>query len=288
VGGLGFPNPVSMLNWEKGKSGSFHLSTWNSLQMSPEKLDPSKVQIAADLVKSARHLVVFTGAGISTASGIPDFRSQGTGLWTKNDPMEAASLTSFLRRPEKFFDWLRPLLNQTWNARPNPAHQAIAEMESRGLVKAVITQNIDGLHRLAGSKNVIEIHGSLDTMECLQCRARYPSTDFRDWILEPGGIPKCPRCGRAIKPAIVLFEEFLPPAVWRIAEEECARADLMLVIGSSLVVMPAAGLPYTTLQNGGRLVINTYSTTPLDGLAEIRLPYPIAETIPAINQATLK
>lgn len=254
-------------------------------RMKTEKTDPLLIRQAAELLRSARHAVVLTGAGISTPSGIPDFRSQGTGQWTKDDPMVVASLTSFLRRPERFYNWLRPLLIQTWDASPNLAHLALAEMEVRGVVKAVVTQNIDGLHRAAGSKNVIEVHGSLDTMECPSCGKNYPALDFKEAMLDAARLPECPSCGRTVKPGIVLFEEFLPAHAWQAAEEHCTEADVLLVVGSSLAVMPSAGLPYYTLQHGGKVVINTYSPTPLDSQAAVLLPFDVAETLPAILQA---
>ncbi|MCC6148438.1 MAG: NAD-dependent deacylase [Anaerolineaceae bacterium] len=245
-----------------------------------------KIEFAAQLLRSSRHAVVLTGAGISTPSGIPDFRSRETGLWSKDDPMEIASLTSFLHRPERFYNWLRPLLLQTWHAQPNAAHLALARMEAQGIVKAIITQNIDGLHRAAGSQNVIEVHGSLDEMECPTCLTHFPSKNFREIILkEEAGPPSCPACNHIVKPAITLFEEFLPPQAWSTAEEHCGKADLIFVIGSSLVVMPAASLPYDALEHGARLIINTFSSTPLDRHAALLLPYEIVEILPAIMQA---
>lgn len=250
--------------------------------MQKENIVNDRVRKAAEILRSSRHAVILTGAGISTPSGIPDFRSQETGLWTKDDPMEVASLKSFLRKPDRFYNWLRPLLVQTWNASPNPAHLAIAEMEKLGIIKAVITQNIDGLHRAAGSKNVIEVHGSLDHMECPSCDKQYPSLNYKERIMDPSSLPKCPACGRVVKPSIVLFEELLPVDAWQAAKDFCLNADALLVVGSSLVVTPAAELPFYTLQKGGKLIINTYSSTPLDSEAAVLLPFNIVETIPAI------
>lgn len=244
-----------------------------------------RIEQAAGLIRSSKHAIVLTGAGISTPSGIPDFRSQETGLWTRDDPMQVASLTTFLHRPEKFFHWLRPLLAQTWEAQPNPAHTALARLEKSGFIKAIITQNIDGLHRAAGAKNVIEVHGSLGNMECPSCRMFFPSAEFRDTLLAENRFPRCPRCDHIVKPAITLFEELLPADAWMAAEEHSSMADVMLVIGSSLVVMPAAGLPHYALQNGAKLIINTFSPTPLDSSAAILLPYDIVEVVPAIAEA---
>ncbi len=252
--------------------------------MNSQQSMQERIEQAAELIRSSRHVVVLTGAGISTPSGIPDFRTQETGLWSKDDPMEVASLSSFLRRPERFYAWLRPLLVQTWGAKPNAAHFALAQMEAQGAIKAVITQNIDGLHRTAGSKNVIEVHGSLDHMECPTCRIIFPSENFKE-IMEDTRLPRCPKCDRIVKPGITLFEEFLPQSAWEAAEDHCSKADVILVAGSSLVVMPVASLPYYTLRHGGKLIINTFSTTPLDDSAAVLLPYDVVEVVPAIGKA---
>jgi len=242
------------------------------------------IQEAADLIRSARHVVVLTGAGISTPSGIPDFRSQKTGLWTKDDPMQVASFSAFKYRPEAFFNWLRPLAEKIWQARPNPAHIGLAELEAAGLIEAVITQNIDGLHQEAGSKTVLELHGSARSADCPHCRKTYPADVFRQSFMA-GGIPRCPQCSTILKPAIVLFEEMLPTDVWEEASWQCEQADVMLVVGSSLEVIPAAGLPRLALEHQARLIINTMSTTYLDGQAQILLPYDVAEIIPLIRKA---
>ena len=253
--------------------------------MNPPQSQQERIEQTAGLIRSARHVVVLTGAGISTPSGIPDFRSQETGLWSKDDPMEVASLSSFLRKPERFYAWLRPLLLQTWDAKPNAAHFALAQLEDQGAIRTVITQNIDGLHRTAGSKNVIEVHGSLDHMECPACHTVFPSKNFKEMMIEETRLPHCPECNRVVKPGITLFEEFLPQNAWEAAEDHCSRADVILVAGSSLVVMPVSSLPNYTLRQGGKLIINTFSTTPLDDRAAVLLPYDIVDTLPAIVKA---
>jgi len=246
----------------------------------------SAAQKAGDLIRSARHAVVLTGAGISTPSGIPDFRSQNTGLWMKDDPMQVASLSAFTYRPNVFFNWLRPLAQKMWQANPNAAHIGLAELEKAGAIQAVITQNIDGLHQAAGSQNVLEVHGSARTASCKVCRISYPADQFRAAFLE-GGIPYCPVCGAILKPDIVLFEEMLPADVWTKAEWHCSQADVMLVVGSALEVVPAAGLPYTALEHGARLIINTISSTYLDEQAAILLPYDVVEIVPLIKSAVI-
>jgi NAD-dependent deacetylase len=244
----------------------------------------AEIQKAADLLGKAGQAVAFTGAGISTPSGIPDFRSAGSGQWAKNDPMQVASLTAFRHRPQVFFDWLRPLARTSWEARPNPAHLGLAALEQKGILKAVITQNIDGLHQAAGSHRVLEVHGSMRTGACSRCGKRYPLVQFRAEFLD-GGMPHCPACQGLVKPDIVLFEESLPVDVWDEAHELCQAADVILVVGSSLEVVPAAGLPLTAVQHGAALIINNRTPTFLDPRAEVLLPSDVAETIPQIVNA---
>jgi NAD-dependent deacetylase len=244
----------------------------------------SAVLKAAALLRKARHAVVLTGAGVSTPSGIPDFRSADTGQWTRIDPMRVASLTAFNRRPKDFFNWLRPLAADSWNAQPNPAHDGLAEMENLGILKAVITQNIDGLHQVAGSKKVLEVHGSLRTWTCSGCRKKFGLDLFREEFFH-GAIPHCQTCDAILKPDVVLFEESLPADVWGEAYEHCVQADLMMVVGSSLEIYPAASLPMTALDHQGTLIINTLSETYLDHRADVLLPFDVALTIPQIVAA---
>ncbi len=241
-----------------------------------------RIEQAARLLRSARHAVVFSGAGISTPSGIPDFRSAGSGLWSKNDPMQVASLSAFRNRPHRFFDWLRPLAAAGFQAHPNPAHLAVADLQKAGVVKAVITQNIDGLHQRAGATGVLEVHGTMASLTCPSCRRKYAAEDYWDVLMDPGQLPHCQGCGAVVKPDVVLFEEALPVDVWEAADDQSRRADVMLVVGSALEVMPANMLPLNTVESGGRLIINTRSPTYLDAEADLLLPYDVAETIPAI------
>ncbi len=245
------------------------------------------IQAVGAFLRSSRHAVVLTGAGISTPSGIPDFRSARIGLWTKDDPMQVASLTAFKYRPEVFFNWLRPLAQKMWQAQPNAAHLALAELENAGLIQTTITQNIDGLHQQAGTRKVLELHGSARTATCHSCRKTYPTEDFRQPFLE-GGIPRCPSCNSILKPDIVLFEENLPIDVWEEARWACEQADFMLVVGSSLEVIPAAELPYWAVENHAHLVINTRSPTYLDDRADVLLPYDVTEMMPLVKKAALE
>jgi NAD-dependent deacetylase len=245
-------------------------------------LSGDEIQKAGSLLKSARHAVVLTGAGISTPSGIPDFRSQGSGLWNKDNPMEVASLSAFRHRPERFFAWLRPLAAQIGQAHPNPAHQALADLEKAGRIKAVITQNIDGLHQAAGSQTVLELHGSAKNLTCLSCHRSYPIGQFLEALVSEGKLPYCPNCSKLLKPDIVLFEEMLPAAVWDQAEAHCQQADLLLVVGSSLEVSPANGLPWTAFENGAQLIILNFTATHLDAQASVVMHADAAKILPQL------
>lgn len=245
---------------------------------------------AAELLRSARHAVAFTGAGISTPSGVPDFRSQGSGLWERFDPMKVASVEVFQNHPERFYDWLRPLLQTTWNAQPNAAHDALARLETAGILKAVITQNIDDLHQRAGSKTVYEVHGSLRTLTCPHCRAVYPSSDFRqalEHLEADNGLPHCPSCSQILKPDIILFGETLPVDAWEQSEEHCRQADVMLVVGSSLEVYPAAALPEIAVEHRAKLIINNFTPTHLDHHAQAVFHSNVAEILPELVRRIL-
>lgn len=245
------------------------------------------VRKAAELLRSAKHAVAFTGAGISTPSGIPDFRSKSTGLWETSNPMEVASLRVFQTKPERFYDWLRPLMRISHQAGPNPAHKALAQLEEAGIIQAVVTQNIDDLHARAGSKNVYEVHGSVRTITCPQCHKTHSAEQYAQQILEDSGLPRCTHCKGVMKPDIVLFGEMLPPDVWEAAERHCRKADVMLVIGSSLEVWPAASLPQLALEQGAPLIINNLSPTPLDRMASVVLQADVATVMPQIASLLL-
>lgn len=252
-----------------------------------EPLSEQAIQSAARYLRNARHAIAFTGAGISTPSGIPDFRSQGSGMWRKNDPMKVASLSSFRHTPQVFFDWLRPLAQHIDRSMPNPAHLALAQIEQAGILKAIITQNIDGLHQRAGSQTVLEVHGSLTTLVCLYCHTTYPLKNFRSAFLQDGAIPHCPSCQRILKPDFVLFEEMLPRETWLSAQQHCEEADVVLIAGSSLEVMPAASLPMIAADHGAVVLINNYTPTFLDEQAAVLLPADVAEVLPRIQQSLL-
>lgn len=239
------------------------------------------IQKAADLLRAAKHAVALTGAGHSTASGIPDFRSPESGLWEKYDPMVVASIQSFRANPRLFYDWIRPLARQTAEAKPNPAHYALARLEAQGILKAVITQNIDDLHTQAGSRRVLELHGNLRTATCIRCGKKVASEPIVRRFLEEDWLPTC-ECGGAIKPDVVLFGEMLPVDVFMAADAEARACDVMLVAGSSLEVYPAADLPFVARQHGARLIIVNLQPTPADGVAEVVIYDNVAVALPRI------
>jgi NAD-dependent deacetylase len=228
--------------------------------------------------------VALTGAGISVPSGIPDFRSPGTGLWEKVDPMEVAHIDVFRRDPSRFWTYYRPRFGMLADKTPNPAHAALAELETRGLLDAVITQNIDQLHRKAGSKRVVEVHGTIETSSCLECRESY-ELDRVESLFDAEGVARCEGCGGPVKPDVVLFGELLPAAAMAEAESLAGRADLMLCVGSSLEVYPVAGLPSVTLRGGGRLAVITMGPTPFDADAAVRLDGEVVAELEAVLEA---
>lgn len=242
---------------------------------------------AAGLLRNARHAIVMTGAGYSTPSGIPDFRTAGSGLWSKYLPMEVSSLTTFRHNPELFFAWLRPLASHMFGSLPNQAHIALARLQAAGHVHAVITQNIDGLHTRSGSQNVHEIHGTLNTLTCVNCFQKTQSSGIIEKYLDTGAIPLCPNCHRILKPDIILFEEQLPAQVWLKAEEECSKCDVLIVAGTSLEVLPAARLPVRALDAGAELVIVNKSETFMDVRASIILRGDVVDLIPLIAEEVL-
>ena len=206
---------------------------------------------------------------MSTESGIPDFRSPG-GLWAEFDPLDYASLDSFRRDPVRIWDFYGRRFAFLVDAQPNDAHRALAELERRGLVEAVVTQNIDLLHERAGSRNVIEVHGSIHRAVCLRCGGEEPLERVLEQ-LESAPAPLCPDCGAVLKPDVVFFGELLPVAAIERATEFARRARLLLVVGSSLEVYPAAGLPLETIASGGSLAIVNRGPTALDDQADLRL-----------------
>lgn len=234
----------------------------------------------AELVESRRPCVVLTGAGISTESGIPDFRS-AEGIWTRYDPAEVAHIDAFRRDPARVWEFYALRLRALSEAEPNAGHRALAVLEERGWIRAVITQNVDGLHRRAGSREVVEVHGSLREAECVQCGARVPMEVAAAAL----PLPPCPECGEVLKPGVVMFGELLPAAAIERAQELAAEAELLLVVGSSLEVHPVAALPSATLASGGVLAIVNRGGTAWDSQAEVVLDAGAGKTLSALAAA---
>jgi NAD-dependent deacetylase len=230
-----------------------------------------RVERLAELIRGAPSVVALTGAGISVPSGIPDFRSPGTGLWTKVDPMEVAHIEAFLRDPERFWGFYGERFATLRDKRPNGAHLALVELERSGHLDAVITQNVDMLHRRAGTRELVEVHGSIATCSCPRCGRAVDLDEARSRLAaQLDGVPRC-ECGAALKPDVVLFGELLPDDAMQRAYELASGADLLLCVGSSLEVYPVAGLPHVTLGAGGAVAIVTRGPTPVDHLAAVRL-----------------
>jgi NAD-dependent deacetylase len=234
----------------------------------------------AELVRERQPCVVLTGAGISTESGIPDFRSAG-GIWARYDPAEVAHVDSLRRDPARVWEFYALRLGALAEAEPNDGHRVLAELEDSGWILAVVTQNVDGLHERAGSRSVVEVHGSLREAECMQCRLRVPMAD----AVESLPLPLCPECGELLKPGVVMFGELLQAAAIERAERLAREAGLLLVIGSSLEVHPVAALPGDTLSAGGALAIVNRGETPWDSRAELVLDAGAGETLRALATA---
>ncbi|HET9197593.1 MAG TPA: NAD-dependent protein deacylase [Solirubrobacterales bacterium] len=245
---------------------------------------PSAINRLAGLLEAASSSVALTGAGVSVPSGIPDFRTPESGLWAKVDPMEVAHIDVFERDPERFWSYYRPRFSTLGDKEPNRAHAALAALERRGLIEGVITQNIDRLHRAAGSENVIEVHGSIETSSCTSCGLSFGLEEM-DALFDDRGVALCSGCDGAVKPDVVLFGEMLPLDAIERATALAEGADLMLCIGSSLAVHPVAGLPQLTLEGGGRLAIVTKGETPYDDDAELKLEGEVDEELAGLVAA---
>ena len=243
------------------------------------------VERLAELVREAHSVIALTGAGISVPSGIPDFRSPGSGLWENVNPMEVAHIDAWRADPERFWHFYGNRFQTLEGKEPNGAHRALVELERRGLLDAVITQNIDMLHRKAGTTDLIEVHGTIEHASCLACGAQYPLAETRARLEHsPVSVPACD-CGEPLKPDVVLFGEFLPEGALERAYELAARADVLLCVGSSLEVHPIAQLPGVTAANGGAVAVVTQGPTPWDSRAAVKLPGDVVEELQALIAA---
>ena len=239
----------------------------------------------AGLLREAERAVVLTGAGISVPSGIPDFRTPGTGLWENVDPMEVAHIGAFRRDPDRFWSFYAERFAHLHDKRPNRAHEVVAELERRGVVRAVVTQNVDRLHRLAGCRNVVEVHGSIEWSVCGECGGRVALERVLELLRARPGAPECAACIAPLKPDVVLFGELLPEPAMSEAFALAAEADLLVCVGSSLEVYPVASLPEVTRESGGRLALVTQGPTPYDSQAEVKLAGDVVAELEAVLSA---
>jgi NAD-dependent deacetylase len=239
----------------------------------------------AEMLREARSALVLTGAGVSVPSGIPDFRSPGTGIWEKVNPMEVAHVDAFRREPDRFWQFYGDRFASLVDKQPNAAHEAIAELERRGLIRGVVTQNVDRLHRRAGSRNVIEVHGSIEWSVCPECGGRTSIERVLEVLAAHPGAPECPACIAPLKPDVVLFGEMLPAGALSDAYALAAEADVIVCVGSSLEVFPVASLPGVTRDGGGRIALVTQGPTPYDGDAEVKLTGDVVDELAAVMAA---
>ena len=248
-------------------------------------LSATGVERLAGLLRETASVVVLSGAGISVPSGIPDFRSPGTGLWANVDPMEVAHIEAWRRDPSRFWRFYGERFATLAGKRPNAAHEAIVALEGMGTVDAVITQNIDMLHRRAGTSRLVEVHGTIEHSSCLSCGDVVPLAETRARLAAaPDGVPRC-ACGEPLKPDVVLFGEFLAEGVLEEAYALAAGADVLLCVGTSLEVHPIAQLPGVTRGNGGEVAIVTQGATPWDSRAAVKLGGDVVAELQALVAA---
>jgi NAD-dependent deacetylase len=240
-----------------------------------------KIREAAEVIRSSKNLIALTGAGISVESGIPDFRSPG-GLWEKFDPQVYASIDTFNRLPGKAWEMIFEMMDVIIDAKPNPAHRALAWMEENGYLRSVITQNVDNLHRAAGNKNVIEYHGNSGMLTCVHCHTDYETDRFRERLKEKE-IPLCTECDRILKPSVVFFGEMIPQRALMESQFLADSADGVLVVGTSAIIYPAAGIPVMAKNNGAKILeFNLEETNYTESITDIFIGGPAGETLPAV------
>ncbi|MCW2921469.1 MAG: Silent information regulator protein Sir2 [Thermoleophilia bacterium] len=246
---------------------------------------PGAITQLARLLDGADGAWVLTGAGMSTESGLPDYRGP-SGVWKNRSFAELASIEAMRREPREFWDFYRMRLDHLGDARPNAAHEALARMERAGIVERVVTQNVDGLHQLAGSEGVLELHGSLRVARCRSCGVELPIEEARErWSTAVDAVPRCD-CGEVLGPGVVLFGEALPLAI-ETAFELAGRTTVALALGTSLEVFPAAHLPLVTVERGGLLGIVTQGSTQFDDLAAVRIDARLGRVLPAVADELL-
>ena len=252
---------------------------------STSRADQARIDELAALLDAASRAWVLTGAGISTESGLPDYRGP-SGMWRNRRFEELASIRALEDEPAAFWEFYRTRLDHLGDARPNPAHVALARLQDAGIIEGVVTQNVDGLHQLAGSRDVLELHGSLRVARCRRCGLELPIDDARErWATDEQAIPRCD-CGSVLGPGVVLFGEPLPLAI-EVAFQLAGEADAVLALGTSLGVFPAAHLPLVTVERGGRMAIVTHGRTQFDELADVVIDAPLGDVLPRVADTLL-
>jgi len=245
----------------------------------------SAIDRAAGMVCGSAYTVALTGAGISTPSGIPDFRSPYSGLWHGIDPLDVASIWAFRDHPAAFYRWIRPVIRSVLAAQPNPAHLALAEMEQHGLLRCIITQNVDSLHQRGGSRRILELHGHTRSATCLICQHRTDTGPLWRQIMDGAAPPVCPQCGGLLKPDVVFLGEQLPYAALSAAQQEALECEVLLIIGTSLEVMPAADLPLLARRRGARTILINQTPTTLDDTMDLVIRADVVRTMQALWRA---
>jgi len=247
-----------------------------------------KIGKFARLIIEAKKIVVLTGAGMSTESGIADFRTPGTGLWEKVDPNEFASIHSYVSNTQKNLKYMLEMGMNIFKAKPNKGHKSLTKLQKLGKLKGILTQNIDGLHHKAHTKNVVELHGTANEAICMRCKEIYPITTMINQVLKGFYSPSCEVCGGLLKPNAIFFGEPLHSETLMQADEMVSDCDLLIVLGSSLLVYPVAFYPRKVLSNGAKLAIINIQRTDMDSHAEVVIHEKIGEVLPRILELVQK
>ncbi|MCD6492935.1 MAG: NAD-dependent deacylase [Archaeoglobaceae archaeon] len=229
-------------------------------------MNVNEIEKATEIIKNSKYLIALTGAGVSAESGIPTFRGKD-GLWNKYKPEELATPQAFNANPELVWEWYAWRMKIVFDANPNPAHHAFAELEKMGILKCLITQNVDDLHERAGSKNVLHLHGSLRIVKCISCDYQF----YAEKPIEFKPLPTCPECNNLLRPGVVWFGEMLPSEILSKAFDEVERSDVIIVAGTSAVVQPAASLPLIVRKNKGKIIEINPNETPLTAIADVSI-----------------
>jgi len=246
------------------------------------------IEIASNILADATNAVVFTGAGISAESGVPTYRGHGGATWSKYDPSRYANIDNFFSEPEYFWSFFQEVRSKVLaDCHPNPGHEALTKLQKRGIVHRIITQNIDGLHQLSGSQNVIELHGNTRFFDCLDCGKVHSLDDIVEMQKETL-VPKCQVCGGVIKPRVIFFGDALDVETLQTATEAVTSCDVILIVGSTLQVYPAAQLPIIAAKRKKPIIIANYGPTELDPIASCRLEGKASEILPALVDSLSK